>query len=241
VPLHNADIAAVFEEIADLLELGDENPFRIRAYRNAARVVGGLSLDLAAKLAEGAELPKLAGIGADLSGKIREIAATGSCKLLEQLRGRFPAGITELLALPGLGPKRVRALHEARIASLEDLRRAARAGKLPALPGFGEKTAQRILEAVQTQLGTARRFKLAVAAQYAEPLAKYLGAVLAGSYRRMKDTVGDLDFLVVSAEPEKVSARFVRYPEVREILAQGATRSSVPSSPRANAMRRSPG
>jgi len=100
VPLHNADIAAVFEEIADLLELGDENPFRIRAYRNAARVVGGLSLDLAAKLAEGAELPKLAGIGADLSGKIREIAATGSCKLLEQLRGRFPAGITELLALP---------------------------------------------------------------------------------------------------------------------------------------------
>jgi len=227
VPLHNADIAAVFEEIADLLELGDENPFRIRAYRNAARVVGSLSLDLAARLAEGAELPKLPGIGADLGGKIREIAATGSCKLLEQLRRKFPAGITALLALPGLGPKRVRALHEARIDSLEDLRRAARAGRLPALPGFGEKTAQRIVAAAEARLVAPRRFKLAVAAQYAEPLAKYLGGVVAGSYRRMKDTVGDLDFLVVSSKPEEVSARFVRYPEVREVLAQGTTRSSV--------------
>ena len=227
MPLHNADIAAVFEEIADLLELGDENPFRIRAYRNAARVVGSLSLDLAARLAEGAELPKLPGIGADLGGKIHEIAATGSCKLLEQLRRKFPAGITALLALPGLGPKRVRALHEARIDSLEDLRRAARAGRLPALPGFGEKTAQRFVAAAEARLVAPRRFKLAVAAQYAEPLAKYLGAVVAGSYRRMKDTVGDLDFLVVSSKPEEVSARFVRYPEVREVLAQGTTRSSV--------------
>jgi DNA polymerase (family 10) len=227
MPVHNADIAVVFEEIADLLELGDENPFRVRAYRNAARVVGGLSLDLAATLAEGAELPKLPGIGADLAGKIREIAATGSCKLLAQLRRRFPAGITALLALPGLGPKRVRALRAARIGSLEDLRRAARAGKLPALPGFGEKTAQRIVDAAQAQLAAPRRFKLALAAQYAEPLAKYLGAVVAGSYRRRQDTVGDLDFLVVSDEPEKVSARFVKYPEVREVLAQGTTRSSA--------------
>jgi len=227
MPVHNADIAAAFEEIADLLELGDGNPFRVRAYRNAARVVGGLSLELAARLAEGAELPKIPGIGADLDGKIHEIAATGTCKLLAQLRRRFPAGITALLALPGLGPKRVRALREARIGSLEDLRRAARAGKLPALPGFGEKTAQRIVAAAQAQLAAPRRFKLALAAQYAEPLAKYLGAVVAGSYRRRKDTVGDLDFLVVSDEPEKVSARFVRYPEVKEVLASGATRSSV--------------
>jgi DNA polymerase (family 10) len=225
--VHNADIAAAFEEVADLLELGDENPFRIRAYRNAARVVGGLSLDLAARLAEGGELPKLPGIGEDLSGKIHEIAATGTCKLLEKLRGRFPAGITELLRLPGVGPKRVRALHEAKIDSLEDLRRAARAGKLPALPGFGEKTAQRIQDAAQAQLGAARRFKLAVAAQYAEPLAKHVGGVVAGSYRRMKDTVGDLDVLVVSEDPEKATARFIGYPEVREVLARGTTRSSV--------------
>ena len=227
MPLHNADIAAVFEEIADLLELGDANPFRVRAYRNAARVVSGLSLDLAARLAEGAELPKLPGIGADLGGKMHEIAASGSCKLLEQLRRKFPSGITELLRLPGLGPKRVRALHDARIDSLEDLRRAARAGKLPVLPGFGEKTAQRITDAAEAQLGTARRFKLALAAQYAEPLAKYLGATVAGSYRRMKDTVGDLDFLVVSDAPAKAVERFVRYAEVKEVLARGTTRSSV--------------
>jgi DNA polymerase (family 10) len=225
--VHNADIAAAFEEIADLLELGDENPFRIRAYRNAARVVGGLSLDLAARLAEGGELPKLPGIGEDLSGKIHEVAASGTCKLLEKLRGRFPAGITELLRLPGVGPKRVRALHEAKIDSLEDLRRAARAGKLPALPGFGEKTSQRILDAAQAQLGAARRFKLAVAAQYAEPLAKHVDGVVAGSFRRMRDTVGDIDILVASDEPEKPTARFVGYPEVREVIAHGATRSSV--------------
>ncbi|MDH4095562.1 MAG: DNA polymerase/3'-5' exonuclease PolX [Betaproteobacteria bacterium] len=225
--VHNADIAAAFEEIADLLELGDENPFRIRAYRNAARVVGGLSLDLAATLAAGKDLPKLPGIGEDLGGKIHEIAATGTCKLLEKLRGRFPAGITDLLRLPGVGPKRVRALHEAKIDSLEDLRRAARAGKLPKLPGFGEKTAQRISDAAQAQLGATRRFKLAVAAQYAGPLAKHVGGVVAGSYRRMRDTVGDIDILVASDEPEKPTERFVGYPEVRAVLAHGATRSSV--------------
>jgi DNA polymerase (family 10) len=225
--VHNADIAAAFEEIADLLELGDENPFRIRAYRNAARVVGGLSLDLAATLAAGKDLPKLPGIGEDLAGKIREIAATGTCKLLEKLRGRFPAGITELLRLPGVGPKRIRALHEAKIDSLEDLRRAARAGKLPKLPGFGEKTAQRISDSAQAQLGATRRFKLAVAAQYAGPLAKHVGGVVAGSFRRMRDTVGDIDILVASDEPQKPTRRFVGYPEVREVLASGATRSSV--------------
>jgi DNA polymerase (family 10) len=225
--VHNADIAAAFEEIADLLELGDENPFRIRAYRNAARVVGGLSLDLAATLAAGKDLPKLPGIGEDLAGKIREIAATGTCKLLEKLRGRFPAGITELLRLPGVGPKRIRALHEAKIDSLEDLRRAARAGKLPKLPGFGEKTAQRISDSAQAQLGATRRFKLAVAAQYAGPLAKHVGGVVAGSFRRMRDTVGDIDILVASDEPHKPTRRFVGYPEVREVLASGATRSSV--------------
>jgi DNA polymerase (family 10) len=126
-----------------------------------------------------------------------------------------------------VGPKRVRALHQANIDSLEDLRRAARAGKLPALPGFGEKTAHRIVDAAQAQLGAARRFKLAVAAQYAAPLAKHVGGVVAGSFRRMRDTVGDIDILVVSDAPETVAARFVAYPEVRSVLAQGTTRSSV--------------
>lgn len=225
--VHNADIARAFEEIADLLELRDENPFRVRAYRNAARVVGELTLDIARTLAEGRELPKLPGIGPDLAGKMAEIAASGSCKLLDQLRRKFPPGITELLSLPGLGPKRVRALHAKRIGSLAELERAARAGRLRGIAGFGEKTESRVLEAARARVSKTQRFKLALAAQYAEPYAKYLGGVVAGSYRRMKETVGDLDFLVCSGEPEQAIRRFVRYPEVKQATAQGTTRAAV--------------
>jgi DNA polymerase (family 10) len=227
MPVHNADIARCFDEIADLLELGDENPFRVRAYRNAARVVGELGVDIAQTLAEGHELPKLPGIGEDLAGKMGEIAASGSCKLLAQLRKKFPAGITELLTLPGLGPKRVRALYQKRIASLADLERACREGRLQGIAGFGEKTQQRILEATAARVSKVRRFKLALAAQYAEPYAKHIGATIAGSYRRMKETVGDIDLLVCSDAPGRIIRRFVRYPEVKEIAAEGTTRAAV--------------
>jgi DNA polymerase (family 10) len=227
MPVHNADIAAAFEEIAELLELGDENPFRIRAYRNAARVVGGLSLDLAGHLAAGKDLPKLPGIGEDLAGKIHELAATGSCKLLDRLRKKFPEGITELMRLPGLGPKRVRALYDRRISSLEALERAARSGKLAEIPGFGQKTAARLLEAAVAHTQKKKRLKLAVAAQYAEPFAKHLGATVAGSYRRRKETVGDLDFLVAADKPEAVTQRFASYGEVKQVTAQGPTRASA--------------
>jgi DNA polymerase (family 10) len=225
--VHNADIARCFEELADLLELRDENPFRVRAYRNAARVVGELRLDIAQTLAKGGELPRLPGIGEDLAGKIAEIAATGTCKLLEQQRRRFPPGITELLTLPGLGPKRVRALIGEGIKSLADLERAARGQRLRELAGFGEKTESRILEAAAARASKARRFKLALAAQYAEPYAKHVGAVIAGSYRRMKETVGDIDLLACAAKPERVIRRFVTYPEVAEVAAEGTTRAAV--------------
>ncbi len=228
ISVHNADIARAFDEIADLLELEGANPFRVRAYRNASRVVGELQLDLPAKLAGGGELPRLAGIGADLAGKIGEIASTGTCGALEELRRRFPPGITELLRLPGLGPKRAALLHEKlRVDSLADLKRAASAGKLRGIPGFGEKSEQKLLEAVQARLSKTRRFKLALAAQYAEPLARYLGATAAGSYRRMKETVGDLDFVVASRQPAQVIERFASYPEVRELLARGSTKASA--------------
>ncbi|MGE5098182.1 MAG: DNA polymerase/3'-5' exonuclease PolX [Betaproteobacteria bacterium] len=225
---HNADIAAAFDEMADLLELSNENPFRVRAYRNASRIVAELGLDIGQLVARGEEIPKIAGIGEDLAGKMAEIARTGSCRLLEQLRGRFPHGITELLRLPGLGPKKVGVLNaQLHIGSLRELRRAAAAGKLHELRGFGERTEHRLLEAVDAELDKARRFKLAVAAQYAEPLARYLGAFVAGSYRRMKETVGDLDFLASSEEPEELLARFVAYPEVARVLAKGPTKAMV--------------
>ena len=235
MPVHNADIARTFEEIADLLDIGDANPFRIRAYRNAARVVGDLQLDLSAAIGRGEDLPKLPGIGEDLSNKIREIASTGRCALLERLRKAFPPAITELLKIPGLGPKRVKALyHDLDVQTLEQLHRAALDGRIRGLHGFGEKTEANILEAVKVRLSKARRFKLAVAAQYAEALAAYLrrsagvkSVVVAGSLRRMRDTVGDIDILATADAGSDVMARFARYGEVKEVLSRGDTRSSV--------------
>ncbi len=153
MPVHNADIARTFEEIADLLDISDANPFRIRAYRNAARVIGELQLDLSAAIALGEELPKLPGIGEDLSNKIGEIAATGSCALLQRLRKSFPPAITELLRIPGLGPKRVKTLyHELDVQTLEQLHRAALDQRIRGLHGFGEKTEASILDAVKKRL-----------------------------------------------------------------------------------------
>ncbi len=235
MPVHNADIARVFEEIADLLELKEANPFRIRAYRNAARTVGDLRIDIAQTLAEGKPLPKLPGIGEDLTAKIRDIVATGSTALADRLRKEMPPGITDLLRVPGLGPKRVKHLwHDLGVHTLAELQRAALDGRIRGLAGFGEKTEAAIREAVERQLTKKQRVKLVVAAQYAEPLAAHLAGakgvrdvVIAGSYRRMKETVGDIDILVTSADPEAVMARFARYPEVREMLASGATRASA--------------
>ncbi|MGB8433108.1 MAG: DNA polymerase/3'-5' exonuclease PolX [Burkholderiales bacterium] len=234
-PVHNADIARIFEEIADLLEIQEANPFRVRAYRNAARTVGDVRRDLAQVVAAGKPLPKLPGIGADLAAKIAEIAGTGTTKLLEKLHKDLPPAITALLRIPGLGPKRVRALHrELKVQTLERLAEAARAGRVRELPGFAAKTEAAILQAIEAHLTKKQRFKLTVAAQYADPLAEYLrkskGAgevVICGSFRRMKETVGDLDILIASDAPDAVMARFVKYPEVKKILASGPTRASA--------------
>ncbi|MGE5130342.1 MAG: DNA polymerase/3'-5' exonuclease PolX [Sphingomonadaceae bacterium] len=235
MPVHNADIARVFGEIADLLELENGNPFRVRAYRNAARIVEGQRVDLAGLVEQGKPLPKLPGIGADLSAKIAEIAATGTCRLREQLTKRAPAGITDLLHLPGLGPKRVQALYrELDVHTPAQLQRAAQDGRLRGLAGFGEKTEAKLLEAARAHLSKARRFKLALAAEYARSLLEHLRrargvgkAVVAGSFRRMKETVGDLDVLVTAADAADVMRRFAGYGEVKEMLASGATRASA--------------
>ncbi len=175
MPLTNADIAAAFEQVADLLELQAANPFRVRAYRNAARVVGELKLDLATQVAQGKPLPKLPGIGEDLAGKIHELCASGHLPLLQRLRKELPAGVTDLLKLPGLGPKRVRALYdELHVHTLPQLLRAARDGRLRQLHGFGPKTEEHIAATIERKLGQVRRFKLAVAAQYATPLLEHL-------------------------------------------------------------------
>jgi DNA polymerase (family 10) len=235
MPVHNADIAAIFEEIADLLEIEGANVFRVRAYRNAARTLQELGKDLRAMVHKGEELTELPGIGDDLASKIREIVETGRCAALDKLHKRLPPAITELLKIPGLGPKRVKILHQALdIHTVEQLQDAVRDHRIRELPGFGEKTEIHIAESLEIHAGGAGRFKLVTAAQYAEPLATYLRAVpgvrrvvVAGSYRRAKETVGDLDILVTAEAESPVMARFVAYDEVAEVLSHGSTRSSV--------------
>ncbi len=235
MPVVNATIAAIFEEIADLLDIQGANPFRIRAYRNAARTVVDLATDIRTLVEQGADLKALPGIGDDLAAKMTEIVQTGKSSFLERLRREVPPAVTELLKIPGLGPKRVRTLYQdLEVQTLEQLLRAARDGRIRELPGFGEKIESRIVEAAQARLSKARRFKLAVAAQYAEPLVTHLRSargvgdvVVAGSFRRMRETVGDLDILVTAQPSSKVMERFVGYEEVGEVLSHGDTRGSV--------------
>jgi DNA polymerase (family 10) len=235
MPVHNADIAAIFEEIADRLEIQGANPFRIRAYRNAARILGELPQEARTLLKQGKALTRLPGIGDDLAARIHEIVSTGRCSLLERLRRELPPAVTELLQIPGLGPKRVKALyHDLEVQTVEQLYRAARDGRIRALPGFGERTELNILQAVEAHASQTRRFKLAVAAQYADTLCAYLRSTpgvnqveVAGSFRRMRETVGDLDILVTAAAGSPVMQRFAAYDEVAEVLSAGTTRASV--------------
>ncbi len=234
MPTHNADIAVIFEEIASLLEIQGANPFRIRAYHNAARTMGELSQEASQLVAQGG-LPHLPGIGADLAAKIAEIAATGHCSLLDRLQQELPPAVTELLKIPGLGPRRVKALyHDLDVQTVEQLYRAARDGRIRALAGFGAKTERNILEAVEAHAAQPGRFKLGIAAQYGEALRGFLAALpgvtrvtIAGSFRRMRETVGDLDLLVETGSPATVMQHFTAYDEVTEVLAAGPARASV--------------
>ena len=233
--VHNADVAAAFEEMADLLEIEGANPFRVRAYRFAARTLRDLPAEVAEMVAKGEDLTSLPGIGDDLAGKIKEILATGTAAAIEAQRKRVPATLTELLRIPGLGPKRVKTLaHELKIRSLSELQTAAQAGRVRTLAGFGEKTEQHILDALATRLAEAPRVQRAVAIPSAEALVAYLEqssgvsrVIAAGSYRRGLETIGDLDILVTAPAGRAVMDRFVAYQEVRDVLARGETKSSV--------------
>jgi DNA polymerase (family 10) len=235
MPVVNATISAIFDEIADLLDIQGANPFRVRAYRNAARTVGDLGTDVKTLMEQGTALTDIPGIGEDLANKINEILETGRCAFLEKQRKEVPPAVIALLRVPGLGPKRVRILwHDLKIQTLDQLLKAAQDGRIRDLPGFGAKTEQKIIDSVQTHLGEARRFKISEAAQYGEALAASLRKVqgvkrveIAGSFRRMKETVGDLDLLAVATKSSPVMERFARYEDVQEVLSSGPTRSTV--------------
>lgn len=231
----NAEIATVFEEIADILELEQANPFRIRAYRNAARVVLAFAPDIATLLANGQALPKLPGIGDDLAGKIAEIASTGQCALLQRLYGEVPGGLRDLLKVSGLGPRRVARLwHELGIQTPADLYQAARSGRIRALHGFSEHSEERLLQSVDQLLHSPRRRLLVSVVPVAERLLSSLSEVpgvievaTAGSFRRGRDTVGDLDLLVSAHSGSPVIPRLVVDAEVGTVLSAGTTRASV--------------
>ena len=235
MPVHNEDIARAFDELADLLEIEGANPFRVRAYRTAARTVRGLGHNLSELVSAGEDLSKLPGIGKALAAKIREMLATGKVRALEKLHEEVPASIEELLKIPGLGPKRVKEVFEKlEVRDREGLLKAVQDGRLRALPGFGPKTERSILDALRAKREKKPRVLHTTAAEYGEPLAQWLreapGAqrvVIAGSYRRGKETVGDLDILVTTSRAEEAMERFVSYDEITEVISRGHTRSSV--------------
>ena len=235
MPVHNTDIAGIFDEIADFLEIQGENPFRIRAYRNASRTVSGLGSELKDMVADGEDLTKLPGIGKDLAAKIHEILETGTAKALIKLQQRIPKTLIEILKLPNLGPKRVRVLYEdLKIKNLKQLSLAAHKGRIRALEGFGEKTEKAILEAIEDRAQKEKRFKIAAVKPTVESLLDFLkkvpgviDVVAAGSYRRCRETVGDLDILVTAGKTSPVMKRFREYDEVTDVLSSGGTRSSV--------------
>jgi DNA polymerase (family X) len=235
LPVHNSDIADTFNEIADLLEIQGANLFRVRAYRNAARTVGELSQSVADMVKNNEDLSKLAGVGKDLAGKMVEIVQTGTLSLLGELKKETPEELSGLMKIQGLGPRKVKALHEALgIGSMDDLKKAAIDKKIREIPGFGEKTEQSILEEIEQMKGAEQRIKLVVAEQIAEPLVDYLikakgvkEIAVAGSYRRRRETVGDLDILATAADNSNVMDRFVHYEDVSKVISEGTTRSTV--------------
>ena len=233
--VHNEDIARIFEEMADLLEIEEANPFRVRAYRNAARTIRGLSRELGQLIAEGKDLTDLPGIGKDLAAKINEILETGTSIALEKLHKEVPVSVEDLLKIPGLGSKRVKHLyHEMGIQNLDQLETAAGSGKLRTYPGFGARLEQNILDNISALRSSQKRFLRNIAITYAEPLVQYLkkdktvkNVIIAGSYRRGRESVGDLDILVTADKAGRIMERFIKYEEVKHIVSNGPTRATV--------------
>jgi DNA polymerase (family 10) len=232
--MDKAKIAEVLEQIATLLELKGENPFKIRAYTNAARSLetwGGNIADLR----DEETLEKIPGIGKAIAAKIKEMVETGSLRFFEDLRSEFPAEILELFSLPGLGAKKIKALYEQlQVSSIAQLQEACATGRVAELSGFGKTTQEKLCRAIEERTKHAGSFRLGAIAAEAETLQNDLRAhpdalhvCIAGSYRRRKEIVRDLDFIVATSAPAEITAIFVRHPLVESIIAQGPTKSSV--------------
>ena len=233
--MENSHFAAVLTQIADILEILDENPFRIRSYRNGARAIGDLAERLEDLAAGGKDLTELPGIGESLAGKIHEVLKTGTCQMLADLRQRLPPHLPDLLKVKGLGPKKVKLLYDKLgIKSLEELKAAAEAGKIRGLEGMGEKTEQNILKGLAFLAAEQGRIGIRVATEQVGALVRHLKTVsaircfeVAGSFRRRRETIGDLDVLVEAQDRDKAAEGILAYHPIEEVVARGGEKVTV--------------
>jgi DNA polymerase (family X) len=227
-------IAETLEEIATLLELKEENPFKIRAYQNAARSIEAFGASFS-DLQNQEALEKIPGIGKAIAAKITELAKTGTLKFLEELRAEFPSAVLELFSISGLGAKKIKALHEQlKISSIADLQAACESGRVAELPGFGQTTQTKICKAIANRATHAGSFQFGEIAAEAEQLrgdlathSDALQVSLAGSFRRRKEIVRDLDFIIASNSPDAITEFFCAHPFVESLIARGPTKTSV--------------
>jgi DNA polymerase (family 10) len=234
--MNNRDVATLFAEIADLLEFQNANRFRVRAYRNAARRITDVAEPLEKVAADSSrQLTDLEGIGKDLAQKIEELLETGSIAMLEQLRSEIPGGVLAIVRIPGLGPKKAAALHkELGIASLDMLRAACEADQVQALKGFGKKTQDKILAGIDVAASAHVRMYWAHADEIVQQLLTHMREVkgirqmeVAGSYRRGRETIGDIDVLVDAEDAEAVMDQLGRFEELATVLGRGDTKMSI--------------
>lgn len=234
--MENIEIAKTLDEVADLLEIQGANPFRVRAYRTAARTIGTLSTPVESMLRDdGHALEELPGIGADLAGKISAICRTGELALLNQLKRKTPESLVTLLRIPGIGPKRAKLVYKKLgVKTLAQLERVARAGRLSKLRGMGTAIEQAVLRGIEQDKAHAGRLPLVEAEAYVRPLVEALRATpgvaqldMAGSVRRRVETVGDVDILVAATDPAAAAETFAAHETVKQVLARGETKCSV--------------
>jgi len=229
-------LAAMFEEMADILEIKGDNPFRIRSFRRVAEALHSLNFNVAAAIVENPEKVRaVPGIGEGTIRKISEVVATGQCEEHQRLRAEIPASALPMLDLQGLGPKRIGLIWSSLgVSTIDELEAAAREHRLRGVPGIGEKTEASILKGIEDYRRTQGRLRLDQALTATAPLLEHLRedqSVLrldtAGSIRRRRDTIGDIDILVATSEPEEAIQRFLSYPGIRTVLVGGGTKASI--------------
>ncbi len=233
--MKNTAVAKVFQDIADLLELKGENPFKIRAYQRAARAIEHLPKEIEIMLEEGEDLQKIPGVGEAIAKKITELMTTAKLEYYEKLRAEFPEGISTLLDIPGVGPKTaMRLTSELGIKTVDELEKAIQEGKVAKLFRLGDKTAENIRHQIQALRRKDQRIPIGEALPMVEEILEALrpipgvkNLIAAGSLRRFRETVGDIDLMGTADNPDEVIQVFTQLPQIREVLAQGPTKASV--------------